>query len=98
MAKGQGAPSEKSQQQPQTQHHNTSPAPVQKGKTVEALPGMCGAQSCKTKSTRFSFCDEHYDQFKFGLINKHGAPVPDFEKKFGHYSAWKQRQSVRKVA
>lgn len=58
----------------------------------------CGAEGCKKAPARFDFCDEHYDQFKFGLIKKTGQPVPDYEKKIEHYLAYKQKQGARKVA
>ncbi len=55
----------------------------------------CNAQGCKAKDTRHSFCDEHFRQFKFGLISKNGMPVSDYEKKLEHYQKW---VSVQKVA
>ena len=58
----------------------------------------CIGEGCKTKVSLFGFCAEHYDQFKFGLINKKGKAVPDYEKKFDHYQAYKQSLGVRKVA
>ncbi|MEK7689486.1 MAG: hypothetical protein AAB425_00540 [Bdellovibrionota bacterium] len=68
-------------------------------KVREALPGQCFAVSCKKPDQRMSFCDEHYEHFKFGLINRKGEPVPDFEKKFEHYQAHlKRRSSALKAA
>ena len=58
----------------------------------------CVSQGCKASALRFSFCSEHYDHFKFGLIKKTGEPVSDYDKKYGHYMAWKQAVSARKVA
>ncbi len=72
-----------------------------KGKGApEAAPGMCKATSvgCKAKATRFDFCEEHYDQFKFGLIKKTGEMVPDHEKKIEHYMAYKKRMGAQKAA
>lgn len=54
----------------------------------------CHAQGCKGKDVRFNFCDEHFRQFKFGLITKSGDPVLDYERKFEHYQKWKQSQKV----
>lgn len=54
------------------------------------LPDGCHSWGCKAKAKAFSFCDEHYDHFKFGLIKKTGEPVPDYEKKLGHYLAHKK--------
>ncbi|MBL7716905.1 MAG: hypothetical protein JNL01_15685 [Bdellovibrionales bacterium] len=70
------------------------------GKAEKEVPaGMCRGEGCKGKSDRFDFCVEHYDQFKFGLINKHGRQVPDFEKKWDHYMAFKAKSTgLRKVA
>lgn len=62
------------------------------------IPGHCAAVGCKASDKRFSFCEEHYEQFKFGLIKKSGDQVPDYEKKFEHYQAYKARQGARKVA
>lgn len=76
-------------------HKHGAPPPS----NVSTLPTGCAATSCKAKEKRFSFCDEHYEQFKFGLIKKDGKPVSDYEKKFDHYQAYKQKAaSVRKVA
>lgn len=58
----------------------------------------CLADGCKSVPSRFDFCQEHYDQFKFGLINKLGKPVPDFQKKYDHYLAYQKRLGGRKVA
>lgn len=57
----------------------------------------CGADGCKATDWKFSFCKEHYEQFKFGLIKKDGKIVPDYEKKFEHYEAFKRRVA-QKVA
>ncbi len=54
--------------------------------------GACLAKSCKTKPSSFGFCEEHYDQFKFGLIRKTGELVPDHEKKLEHYLSHKTRR------
>ena len=67
-------------------------------KAKEAGSGHCVAQNCKGNEERFSFCKEHFEQFKFGLIKKNGFPVPDFEKKFEHYSAFQKRKVAHKVA
>lgn len=79
-----------------------TPAPaVEKGakaKGPTAVAGACTSWGCKKEALRFSFCDEHYDHFKFGLIKKTGEPVPDYEKKFEHYLAHKGRKSAQKVA
>jgi len=58
----------------------------------------CLAQGCKSGAHRFGFCNEHYDHFKFGLIKKTGEPVSDYDKKYGHYVAWKESVAARKAA
>lgn len=78
------------------EHKKSSDGP--KRKEYTPLPGGCHSWGCKSQSHRFNFCDEHYDQFKFGLIRKTGEPVPDYEKKFEHYQAWKARSRAHKVA
>jgi len=91
MAKPAGAAEKKEPVQ------QTAAAPVvaQTGKKgrPELVAGMCSGSGCKAKSHRFSFCDEHYEQFKFGLINKFGDFVPDYEKKWEHYQAYKAKLS-----
>jgi hypothetical protein len=57
----------------------------------------CCAGGCKATSARFSFCEEHFEHFKFGLIKKDGTKVPDFEKKMSQYQDH-QVKTVRKVA
>lgn len=42
----------------------------------------CTAQGCNKKSDLLTFCNEHYDWFKFGLINKQGERPTDFDKKY----------------
>lgn len=58
----------------------------------------CAVQGCKSKEKKFGFCTEHYGQFKFGLLKKNGNPVPDYEKKFEHYSAYLEKRKSQKVA
>jgi hypothetical protein len=68
-----------------------------KKKAGESVGGSCTALGCKHQGTRFNFCDEHYDHFKFGLIKKDGSLVSDYEKKLGHFLAQKAKKS-HKVA
>ncbi|MEW6055425.1 MAG: hypothetical protein AB1540_02330 [Bdellovibrionota bacterium] len=63
------------------------------GKNVGAKVG-CLALTCKEKDVRLGFCEEHFRQFKFGLITKTGQKVLDFEKKFEHYQKWLSAQRV----
>lgn len=85
--------SDKKQQQPETSHKKP-----ETGKGGASAIGGCTASGCKRPEQRFSFCAEHYDHFKFGLIKKNGQPVPDYEKKFGHYQSFLEAQKTRKVA
>ncbi|MCC7442650.1 MAG: hypothetical protein IT285_13520 [Bdellovibrionales bacterium] len=75
------------------------------GKAVSTAEGgapaveRCVAEGCKAKSARFSFCPEHYEHFKFGLIRKDGKLADDHEKKLDHFNAMRARQgATRKVA
>ena len=61
-----------------------------KGKEAPSFTG-CLSGGCRTTVARFGFCDEHYEQFKFGLIKKTGEPVSDYEKKFEHYRLFCER-------
>ena len=49
----------------------------------------CKVKGCKQNPSKFSFCAEHFDQFKFGLITKLGEPCQDYEKKSEQYAHWK---------
>lgn len=72
-----------------------APASVPTQKAAGAgLKVGCNATGCKQKDVRFSFCEEHFRQFKFGLITKSGAPAFDFEKKFEHYQRFLKAQKV----
>ena len=71
-----------------------------KGKKPEATMesvAHCKCVGCKKTEARFTFCDEHYEWFKFGLISKTGQKVPDFDKKFDHFQAYlaKQKQYAK---
>ncbi len=68
------------------------------GATQRPIDSSCGVSKCKEKGKRFGFCQEHFRQFKFGLIKKNGQPVPDFEKKLEHYNAYQERCAAQKVA
>jgi hypothetical protein len=65
--------------------------------TTATVVEKCASKGCKSSAHRFSFCDEHYEHFKFGLIKKTGEQVSDYEKKFGHYQAYKKGH-VQKAA
>lgn len=79
-------------------HEPAAEASAPKGKAGAPVVGGCNAVGCRKESAQFGFCAEHYDHFKFGLIKKNGQPVPDYEKKFGHYVAHKARRGAHKVA
>lgn len=73
-----------------------------KGKKPEvvAVGGAeaCKCEGCKKPEARFTFCGEHYEWFKFGLITKLGKKVGDFDKKFEHFQAYQDKQKFYKVA
>lgn len=73
--------------------YNMGKKPEKEGVVIE----LCTVQGCKTKPSQFSFCADHFDQYKFGLINKKGQQVPDFEKKFDQYQKHKV-VAIKKVA
>jgi hypothetical protein len=54
----------------------------------------CKVKGCKHAPSKFEFCAEHFDQFKFGLINKAGEPAQDFEKKEEQYAHFKKAKKT----
>jgi hypothetical protein len=60
--------------------HQDSPAT-----NVTALTSRCNAEGCTKKSETLTFCAEHFDWFKFGLITKEGKHPVDFDKKYAAY-------------
>jgi len=58
----------------------------------------CQADTCKSPDTRASFCEEHFRQYKFGLITKNGKQVSDYERKLEHYQNWLKSQVELKRA
>jgi hypothetical protein len=57
---------------------------------VSLGPTKCIAEGCAKKPAKASFCDEHFDWFKAGLITKEGAKAADFEKKHYNYTRTKK--------
>ncbi len=55
----------------------------------------CKAKECEKQKHQFGFCEEHFKQFKFGVINKKGENVPDYEHKMKHYRAFCKKQKLR---
>jgi hypothetical protein len=45
----------------------------------------CSAEGCGKKTDRLTFCTEHYDWFKWGLLTKEGQRPSDFDKKYQSY-------------
>jgi hypothetical protein len=105
MAKEQAAapkkpetPAQAPQQGGGGEHKKAELAPVSK-KGHSPLPGGCHAWGCKGQASRFNFCEEHFDHFKFGLIKKTGERVSDYDKKIEHYQAHQRGATpLRKVA
>ena len=58
---------------------------------VSLGPTKCCAEDCKKKPERASFCAEHFDWFKAGLITKEGVKAMDFEKKYYQYASKQKR-------
>lgn len=62
------------------------------GKTEQVVgaAAMCKFKGCKQTPSKFSFCKEHFAQFKFGLVTKNGELVSDHEKKWDQYTEYKK--------
>jgi hypothetical protein len=99
MSKAPGGAEKKEEHKPAGTGAPPAAEPKKSGaKGNSPLPGGCHSWGCKSPEKRFNFCEEHYDHFKFGLIKKSGEPVPDYEKKFEHYQAYKAKRAAHKVA
>lgn len=94
--KVEGKPEQKQEHKPEQKHEPKQGGSKAKGHTP--APGGCFSWGCKKEAHRFNFCDEHYEHFKFGLIKKTGEPVPDHEKKLGHFLAHQAKKGAHKVA
>jgi len=80
------------------QTHSNAGSSHKEGKVLSFAVGACHSGGCKHPANRMEFCSEHYEQFKFGLIKRTGEPVPDYEKKLEHYTAFKARNVVARKA
>lgn len=59
----------------------------------------CLVTGCKGQDSRLGFCAEHFEHYKFGLVNRKGEKVPDYEKKIEHFRDYQaQKRSFNKVA
>lgn len=58
----------------------------------------CKSEGCKHPEARFTFCGDHYEWFKFGLITKEGKKVSDFDKKLAHFEAFVEKQRAHQKA
>ncbi|MEO5971113.1 MAG: hypothetical protein ABIQ95_14385 [Bdellovibrionia bacterium] len=96
-AKAAHEPKAGESKKPEAKGQSEPKASSSRNKGHTPLPGHCFSWACKAEATRFNFCDEHYEHFKFGLVKKTGEPVSDYEKKIEHYLAYKKR-SAQKVA
>lgn len=64
------------------------PPPVQQNvpnNVVHLSSVLCKSEGCKKKHTRASFCDEHYEWFKMGLITLEGHKAKDYDKKYSEF-------------
>ena len=84
-----GANQDHSKKKHDDHHHHGGGA-----KVIPLRPDACLAEGCKQKSVKASFCIEHFDWFKEGLITKEGRKPSDFDKKFYAY----QNRKARKAA
>ena len=72
-----------------------------KGKKPEVVGTViehCKCEGCKKPEARFTFCNDHYEWFKFGLITKQGKKVGDFDKKSEHFQDYQSKQKLYKAA
>jgi hypothetical protein len=69
-----------------------------KTETTVTTDEQCKTEGCKHAQVRFTFCSEHYEWFKFGLVTKMGKKVSDFDKKFAHYTAHQTGAPFKKAA
>ncbi len=51
----------------------------------------CVADGCGKRADKSSFCAEHFEWFKFGLITKEGKRPSDFDKKYLAYTNAKRK-------
>lgn len=56
--------------------------------------GVCIETHCKAKQERLYFCNEHFEQFKFGVIRKNGTHPSDHERKSDQYKRFLLRQTT----
>lgn len=77
--------SEKKQSAPVT--HKPPPPEKQNlpNNVVSISSVLCKSEGCKKKHTKASFCDEHYEWFKMGLITLEGYKAKDYDKKYSEY-------------
>lgn len=61
-----------------------------KSNVIDLASMRCKTEGCNKKSTRADFCEEHFEWFKAGLVNKEGKKVPDFDKKMMAFQAHKK--------
>ena len=83
------------QSKPQTGTKPTAvPSPSHSGPSLSSAPTVnahqCRAKNCKSSPSKFGFCKEHFDQFKFGLITKNGEFCSDHDKKSDQFEDWKK--------
>lgn len=97
MSKQDGAAGHEKKQPEQKDHApkpQGAPSAGGGGKSNVGAKVGCHATGCKDKDVRANFCDEHFRQFKFGLITKTGDRVIDYERKAEHYQKWLKAQKV----
>jgi hypothetical protein len=44
-------------------------------------PSHCRSAACKSKVTKFGFCQDHFEMYMAGVIRGDGTKPVDFEKK-----------------
>jgi hypothetical protein len=51
------------------------------GASAAAGASNCRCNGCKSKVTKFGFCQEHFEMYMSGVIRGDGTKPVDFEKK-----------------
>lgn len=59
------------------------------------LPGGCIVKGCKHAPEKQSFCSEHFEHFKFGIVKVDGTLAMDAEKKLDHFHRHKMKKTKK---
>ena len=68
------------EEKPSSHNPAAGPTPAPSNNVI-SFSHHCAVKDCKKAPHLVSFCAEHYEWFKFGMITKLGAKPVDFDKK-----------------